>query len=119
MKKLVTRSLFLFLVIFFTAACGNTPGQGNASGQDVPIDPANLQTIEVSVYGMTCEGCERAVQGAVGSLKGVKQVSASHTDSLAIVTYDKTMSSYQDIKAAIESKSYKAMGYKVSDTISK
>ena len=118
MKNFTAQSVFLSLILFLSVACGNSLNQENNREQDESFNPANLQTIEVAVYGMTCEGCERAVQGAVGSLKGVKEVSASHTDSLAIVTFDKTVSSFQDIKTAIDGKGYEAVDYNVSDTIS-
>lgn len=118
MKNLTAQSIFLSLLLFFSVACDNSSNQEKNSEKDKSFNPANLQTIEVAVYGMTCEGCERAVQGAVGSLKGVKEVRASHTDSLAIVTYDKTVSSFQDIKTAIDGKGYEAVDYQVSDTIS-
>ena len=37
---------------------------------------------------MSCTGCERAIQAAVGKLEGVQQVRASHVQRVTLVTYD-------------------------------
>jgi copper chaperone CopZ len=53
------------------------------------------------VTGMTCGGCENAVQRAVGALPGVTQVTASHRDNTVRVTYDAAAISRADIARKI------------------
>lgn len=110
------KNLIVLLIIAVVAfGCGS---QGEKSTQEqsqetVAIDPANLETIEIEVHGMTCSGCERTVKKAVGDLPGVQEVTASHTDSVAVVIFDKTQSGFEAMKAAINDKGYKAVDYKV------
>ena len=111
MKKI----FYIFLILIVGYACGS---QGNDNTNETntqveTIDPANLETIEIAVYGMTCGGCERTVQTAVGDLPGVQEVKASHTDSVAVVTFDKTKSGFQEMKTAIEGKGYETNDFKV------
>lgn len=40
-----------------------------------------MPRIEIPVEGMTCEGCERTVQSALGSLGGVRTADADHEAS--------------------------------------
>ncbi len=109
MKKL----FYLLLIPAFICSCGS---QGNGSStQETPgnaetIDPANLETIEIDVYGMTCNGCELTVESAVKKLPGVQSVKASHTDSSAVITFDKTRADFKTLEKAIT-----ATGYEVAD----
>ena len=65
-------------------------------------------TRRFDVIGMTCGGCERALGRAVSRLPGVEQVSASHSEQSATVTYDETIVSPDAIAAAIRDAGYQA-----------
>jgi len=43
----------------------------------------------------------------------VSDVTASHTDSVAVVTFDKSQTSIDQISQAIESKGYEVAGYEI------
>ncbi len=45
-------------------------------------------TVQLTVTGMTCGGCENAVTRAVGQLPGVQAVTASHGANRVEVTFD-------------------------------
>jgi copper chaperone len=111
MKKII----YIFLILIAAYACGSQGNNNNSetTTQAETIDPANLETIEIAVYGMTCGGCEKTVKTAVGNLPGVQEVTASHTDSTAIVTFDKTKSGFEEMKVVINDKGYQAIDYKV------
>ena len=47
-----------------------------------------MTELTVPVTGMTCGGCENAVQRALGQMAGVTQVTASHRDATVRVTFD-------------------------------
>lgn len=112
MKKII----FLFIISIIFTACGSqndkTTSQENTDTIET-IDPANLETIEISVVGMTCGGCERTVQTAIGNLPGVQEVKASFQDSTAIVTFDKTKASFEEMKTTVEGKGYEVKDFKV------
>ena len=62
--------------------------------------------VTLPVTGMTCGGCENAVQRAVGALPGVQQVTASHRDATVRVTFDPAQVSREDIERKIAQVGY-------------
>lgn len=68
-----------------------------------------LETIQLTVTGMTCGGCENAVSKTLRSLDGVAEVSASHAANLVGVTYDASKVTRAMLKEKIE-----ALGYDVA-----
>ena len=45
-----------------------------------------MKEIVFNVDGMMCTGCENRIQNALKTIKGVKEVKASHTDKKVVVT---------------------------------
>lgn len=109
MRNLVT----IFALALMIAGCSGQANkkQDSASQSATVISPENLKVIEISVYGMSCEGCERTIQTAVGKLPGIQEVKASHLDSAVIVKFDKTLSDFGDMKTAITEKGYTVNEY--------
>ena len=106
MKKigvLLTAALFAF-------ACnsGNKTEQDSTNQQTTKqeISMENLMEVTIPVHGMTCEGCENAVKKSINSLEGVGEVTASHTDSIATVKYDKTSVTQEEIELKIAEAGY-------------
>jgi mercuric ion transport protein len=66
-------------------------------------------TIELTVKGMTCSGCEAHVIHALDEVEGVLQASASFKDAKAIVTFDSAKLSKEDIMAIINATGYKVI----------
>jgi len=69
------------------------------------------ETLQLTVTGMTCGGCENAVRKALQQMDGVEDVSASHAANLVGVTYDATRVTRAMVKERIE-----ALGYDVAPT---
>ena len=67
------------------------------------------QTIQLTVTGMTCGGCENAVKRTLTQLSGVQSVNASHQLNHVDVTYDGDKVTPAQLKAGIE-----ALGYSVA-----
>jgi copper chaperone len=65
-----------------------------------------LETIQLTVTGMTCGGCENAVSKALGSIDGVEEVSASHAANLVGVTFDANKVTRAMLKEKIETLGY-------------
>ena len=59
-----------------------------------------------SVSGMTCSNCSLAVEKAIKKLNGVKSVTVSLIEKLAIVEYDENVVSIPDIISAVKQKGY-------------
>ena len=67
------------------------------------------ETLQLTVTGMTCGGCENAVKRALQQLAGVREVSASHRANEVQVTFDDAAVTPQAIRERIE-----ALGYDVT-----
>ncbi len=65
-----------------------------------------MKTVTLQVEGMSCSHCQNAVQKAVKSLKGVDEVKVSLADKTAVVNFDESVVSIENIKAAIEDEGY-------------
>ena len=67
------------------------------------------ETLQLTVTGMTCGGCESAVTRALQQVEGVEEVSASHAANVVGVTYDPAKVTRAMVKEKIE-----ALGYDVA-----
>jgi copper chaperone len=70
-----------------------------------------IETVLLSVTGMTCGGCENAVKRAVMKLAGVQEVSASHREGTVVIVRDPDQVSLETIRRQIA-----ALGYQVQDS---
>ena len=73
-------------------------------------DSSMYVTVVLRVNGMTCEGCENTISKSVGSLDGIKKVSASHIDSTTLVVYDSSLININMIGEKIDEIGYKVNG---------
>lgn len=64
------------------------------------------KTVTLSVEGMSCEHCVRAVKEALGARKGVKSVAVSLEDKNARIVYDDEHIRLSDLKSAIVEEGY-------------
>ncbi|MFC0523829.1 copper ion binding protein [Pontibacillus salicampi] len=62
--------------------------------------------ITLSVHGMTCDHCEKAVKGAIEELNGIQGVEVSVNTNKVTVIYDDVYVSKQQIESAIEEQGY-------------
>jgi copper chaperone len=67
-----------------------------------------MQTVELKVEGMDCQGCVQSVTRMLNGVPGVGQVEVSLEKALARVTYDPAKSGPEQFKRAIERAGYKA-----------
>jgi mercuric ion transport protein len=70
---------------------------------------ASGNTIELTVKGMTCSGCEAHVVHALDEVEGVLQASASYKNAKATITFDPAKTTVEKIKAAINGTGYKVV----------
>jgi copper chaperone CopZ len=100
LKKRFPYYLVLLFALFLAAACGQNK---NNAKNDLQVQASS---IEVSIGGMTCTGCEQKIQAGVGKLDGIKSVKASHTAANAVIEYYPTVVDTIKIKEAITGTGY-------------
>jgi copper chaperone CopZ len=100
----------MLAVALIMAACGNADkNRASETTDQEEVTLQNLVEVTIDVGGMTCEGCENAIKKSIGSLQGIAEVSASHVDSLARVTYDSTLATIEEIKLKIADAGYQVL----------
>lgn len=65
-----------------------------------------MQTEIIKVTGMTCGGCSSVVTKTLKAVSGVKDVNISLSDAEAIVQYDETLTSPEQLKFVIKEAGY-------------
>jgi copper chaperone len=67
-----------------------------------------METVELKVEGMTCQGCVSSVTRTLSGVPGVQKVEVSLADSRATVTYDPAKAGPAQLKRAVENAGYEA-----------
>jgi copper chaperone CopZ len=67
------------------------------------------KTVTISIEGMSCEHCVRAVKGALEAQKGVKEAEVSLEGKSARVVYEEGLIGLEDLKAAILEEGYQVL----------
>lgn len=67
---------------------------------------AAMQTVTLSVPGMTCAACPITVTVALNQVSGVSQVEVSYADLEAVVTFDDTRTSVEALTQATTNAGY-------------
>ncbi len=87
--------------------------QADKTGKEKSIvETPEFQTATFQVQGMTCEGCENAIQKAVQKLPGVKTVKASHVEQNTVVEFNANETSEVALAEAIKKTGYRVVGEK-------
>lgn len=71
--------------------------------------PSTTATIEVGIGGMTCSMCSKAITQALQNMPAVSKVTVSLATDSAMITYDPTQASPQDLCNAIEDIGYEVV----------
>lgn len=67
---------------------------------------AAMQTVTLSVPGMTCAACPITVKAALNKVEGVSQVDVSYPDREAVVTFDDATTSVEALTQATTNAGY-------------
>lgn len=67
---------------------------------------AAMQTVTLSVPGMTCSACPITIKLALNKVDGVSQVDVSYPDREAVVTFDDTLTSVEALTQATGNAGY-------------
>ena len=66
-----------------------------------------METVELKVEGMDCEGCVKSVTRMLSGVPGVTSVDVSLAQARAQVTYDPAKASVADMKKAVQRAGYR------------
>jgi copper chaperone CopZ len=116
-KPFMQTKTFLGIVTVFAALMMAFPYYGDifypkADKQVVVVSSSNIQEIKFNVSGMTCSSCEEHVKHAVNELPGILKVNAHYEEGSAIVQFDGSKTSKDEIVKAIDATSYKVKNEK-------
>jgi copper chaperone len=67
-----------------------------------------METVELKVEGMDCDGCVKSVTRMLSGVPGVTSVDVSLAEARARVTYDPAKANVAAMKKAVERAGYKA-----------
>jgi copper chaperone len=67
-----------------------------------------MDSVELKVEGMDCEGCVKSVTRMLSGVPGVSSVDVSLAQARARVTYDPAKAGVAEMKKAVERAGYKA-----------
>jgi copper chaperone len=67
-----------------------------------------METVELKVEGMDCEGCVKSVTRMLSGVPGVQKVDVSLAQANAKVTYDPAEAEVPAMKKAVERAGYRA-----------
>ena len=85
------------------------------SKQVIMVSQSDVQDAIFDISGMTCASCEEHVKHAVNELPGIVETTASYEKGTAEVKFDKTKTSTEAIKAAIDETGYKVTDFKMAE----
>lgn len=106
--------LIIFCLVFLAGACSQS-GSKSSDRQKTGVvnyPEENLKLVRLDISGMSCEGCEKAIVGSINKLEGIQEASASYTAGEAVVKYDSTKTSLEDISQAVADAGYSVVGEK-------
>jgi copper chaperone CopZ len=97
---------------FLTASCSsrNSGQSGKEETESLGLAEENLGHLHLEVKGMTCEGCENAIVASIKKLDGIQEATASHTQEEAMIVFDTTKTTVDEITHAIVEAGYSVEG---------
>ena len=96
MKKL----LYLFILVGFVAC-----NSGTQKNTEI-AQPEQIVESTIDIGGLHCDACVASVEKGVNSLSGIESVKVTLADSTAIVTYNASAVSIDEIEKSIEKRGY-------------
>ncbi len=114
-KPFLQSKIFLGIVTAFSAIMLTFPGYsyifyGDNSKELVVTEASSIKQIKLDIEGMTCTGCNEHVEHAANEVPGVFHAQASYKTGTALVKFDASVSSADEIISAINETGYKVVG---------
>lgn len=106
MTRKISALFFLICLMIMSVSCG---GGKSTKVSETPESAVVTATVDLSIEGMTCTGCENTICSSLEKIPGVKTVTASHTDGKATVEFEQGKVDTAALKAAVDAAGYKAL----------
>ncbi|MBN8836222.1 MAG: mercuric transport protein MerTP [Sphingobacteriia bacterium] len=75
----------------------------------IVVDKSNIQTVQLNISGMDCDGCSALINSELSKVNGVIEANTSYKNANAIVKFDNSKISVDSIANTLN-----AIGYKVT-----
>jgi mercuric ion transport protein len=104
---------FLMIITVFSGLMLTFPTYSDAffpdnSKEVVLTATSQIQSVNLQIVGMTCTGCEETVKYAANELEGIIEVNASYENSNAVIKFDASKTSKEELIEAINATGYTA-----------
>lgn len=76
-----------------------------ASGCQRTPEPKPV-TVNIGVDGMVCESCVEGIEGTLANMEGIEKIEVDLETTLAVIEFDETKISREEVEAAIERLGY-------------
>ncbi|MEQ8471475.1 MAG: mercuric transport protein MerTP [Marinoscillum sp.] len=104
-------TVFAVLMLAFPSYSGIFFSGNSNADKIIVVKENDILNAELSIKGMTCAGCEHSVNAALNSSEGVLEASSSYESGIAVVKFDQSKVSVDQLATNVE----EATGYKVTD----
>lgn len=105
-KSILSMGVVVTLAGGLLIRCGQKDGNSSKTNQEVAA--VNVEKLTLEVKGMTCSGCEGAVESALKKVDGVAKVKADYQNDRAEVEFDPQKASVDKLVAAVNGSGYTA-----------
>src|SRR5436190_20317414 len=110
--KFIQSKTFLLIVTLFVALMVAFPSYAKNffpknETNSIVVDKSNIQTVELSIKGMSCESCEAEVNHEVNKLPGTIKSKVSYENKNAVIEFDASKTNIEKIIDAVNSTGYK------------
>lgn len=75
----------------------------------IVIDKSNIETVELNISGMDCEGCTTHINGELSKVNGVIEANASFKKTNATIKFDNSKTSVDSLSNVINNIGYKVI----------
>ncbi|MEE9363434.1 MAG: mercuric transport protein MerTP [Cellulophaga sp.] len=110
-QRFIQSKVFLGIVTLFAALMLTFPYFSSVfysnNGKEIAVASSeNLKAIDIGINGMTCFSCEGHINYSVNQLDGVISIVTSYNKGNAIVQYDSSKTTMEEIKETVNSTGY-------------
>ncbi len=107
LRKLLQISIVSLVGAVLFSGCGKYADNSHAE-ESKEVTSANIEKITLDVQGMTCSGCEHAVESALKKIDGVAKAKADFTHDMAEVQFDPDIISVEQLVDAVNGTGFSA-----------
>jgi mercuric ion transport protein len=118
--KFLHSKIFLLLVTIFASLMIGFPSYAKAffpknENASIVAKKSNIQTVELSIKGLSCEACEAEVNNEVTKLHGIMQSTVSYKNRNAIVQFDTSKTTLINIIDAVNTSGYTVINHSLKN----